>query len=1169
MHESEAQTREVLVQANATVPRRSFLKRLGAIGAGVAIAEAFTFEPWHLEASEPITVADPLKIYPDREWEKVYRDLWVADSTFVFTCAPNDTHNCLLRAQVKNGVVVRINPTYGYGKAKDLHGNTTSHRWDPRACQKGLALVRKFYGDRRVKSPMIRKGFKDWVDAGFPRDPESGAPKMDTTKRGEDTWLKLSWDDAFAVAAKTYQNIAKTYSGPPGTKFLEKQGYDPDMIEAASGAGVRTLKVRGGMPLLGIGRIFGFYRFANMLALLDDSIRKVGKDNALGSRGLDNYAWHTDLPPGHPMVTGHQTIEFELFAPEYADLVVMFGMNWISTKMPDGHWLAEARMKGTRLITVSTDYQSTSNRADEVIMIRPGTDAALALSCAQYIIANRLYDDAVVKRTTDLPLLVRMDTKKLLSAADVVPGYRLAALTNYVTMLPPGQSMPPPNQQGTMYLTPELRNEWGDFVVWDAQADRAVPMTRDQIGDKVTIDPTLDGEFDVTLANGQKVKARTVFSLVKEYLDGSFTPAVASEVTWAPVAAIENLAKQIAKAKQKALLAAGMGPNHFFNAHLKDRAIFLLAALTDNIGHLGGNVGSYAGNYRGSVFNGVPQFVQENPFDIELDPGKPARQKGYYKGESAHYYNYGDRPLRVGNKNFTGKSHMPSPSKLLHFGNSNSLLGNIKGHHDVVHNTLPKIEAIFVNEWWWTASCEYADLVFGVDSWAEHKFVDASASCTNPFLHMFPRSPLKRIFDTRSDYEVFAGIGKSFAALTGDQRFVDHWKFIHDGKAEVYLQRIFNASTTTRGYDVLEMEKLAQAGIPGVMNFRTYPRQGGWEQRNESKPWYTKTGRLEFYRDEAEFLEHGENLPVYREPIDATFHEPNVILSRPHPALAPNGPEKYGLRVDDLSTETRQVRNVVKSWDQLKVTKHPLTNKDDKYRFIFITPKYRHGAHSTPVDLDWMSMLFGPFGDVYRHDKRAPWVGEAYIEMHPKDAKALGIEDGDYVWFDADPEDRPYKGWKKEDPYYEVARGMARARYQNAMQPGVTRMWFNMYVATKGSVKGQKTRPDGLAKSEGTNYQAMFRHGSHQSATRAWLGPTLQTETMARKPYFGQLMGKGFEADVHSVVGAPKESFIKIEKAEDGGYAGQKLWLPAREGLRPTYESDLMKKYLSGGFFAK
>jgi nitrate reductase alpha subunit len=1155
--------------SEAAITRRSFLKRAAAAGAGLALADTLTFEPWHLEAADPVVIGDPFKVFPDRGWEKVYRNLYQPDSTFTFTCAPNDTHDCILRAHVKNGVVVRISPTYGYGKAKDQHGNTASARWDPRCCQKGLALARRFYGDRRVKAAMVRKGFKEWVDAGFPRDADTGKPRMDTNKRGEDAWLKVGWDEAFDLAAKSYQNIAATYSGAKGAELLKKQGYDPDMITAMEEAGTKTIKMRGGMPLLGINRIFGFYRFANGLALLDDAIRKVGKDKAKGSRGWDNYSWHTDLPPGHPMVTGHQTVEFDLFAPEHANLVVMFGMNWISTKMPDGHWLSEARLKGTKLITVATDYQSTSNRADEVIMIRPGTDTAVALGASQYIIANKLYDEATVKRTTDLPLLVRMDTRKLLSAADVVPNYQLADLKNYVTILREGESMPAPYQQLHQYVPEALRREWGDFAVWDARSGRAVAVSRDEVGDKFTVDPALDGEFDVTLTNGQRIKVRTVFSLMKQYLDDNFTPAQAAEITWAPQKAIESLGKQIAANRQKTLLPHGMGPNHFFNADLKDRALFLLAALTDNVGHIGGNVGSYAGNYRGSVFNGIPQFTLEDPFDLELDPARPARTKAYLKSESAHYYNYGDRPLRVGNKNFTGASHMPTPTKLMHFGNSNSLLGNAKWHHDVVHNTLPRIEAIFVQEWWWTASCEYADIVFGVDSWAEHKFPDASASCTNPFLHIFPRTPLKRIHDTRSDLEVLAGVQRRLGTLIGDQRLTDHWKFVHEGRSEVYLQRIFNASTTTRGLQATEVEALAQQGIPALMNFRTYPRQGGWEQRNESKPWYTKTGRLEFYRDEPEFQEHGEILPVYREPIDATHHEPNVILAKPgHPSITPSGPEKYGLKVDDLSTEVRQVRNVVKAWSELKVTKHPLAAKDDKYRFVFITPKYRHGAHTTPVDLDWMTLMFGPFGDMYRHDKRTPWTGEGYIEMHPKDARALGIEDGDYVWIDADPEDRPYRGWKKDDAYYKVSRAMARARYQNAIQPGVTRMWFHMYVATKGSVRGATTREDGLAKNPDTNYQALFRTGSHQSGTRAWLKPTLQTESLVRKPYFGQNIGKGFEGDVHSVVGAPKESFIKVEKAEDGGIGAKGLWLPAREGLRPTYESDAMKRYLTGAYYS-
>ena len=169
------------------VGRRTFLKRMAALSAGAAVGEVFVVAPRRLEATEPLHIANPFKVFPDRNWEKTYRDLFATDSTFTFTCAPNDTHDCLLRASVKNGVIVNINPTYGYGKAEDLYGNRASHRWDPRGCQKGLALARRFYGDRRVQGAMVRKGWKEWADAGFPRDPDTGRALMDTTRRGEDS----------------------------------------------------------------------------------------------------------------------------------------------------------------------------------------------------------------------------------------------------------------------------------------------------------------------------------------------------------------------------------------------------------------------------------------------------------------------------------------------------------------------------------------------------------------------------------------------------------------------------------------------------------------------------------------------------------------------------------------------------------------------------------------------------------------------------------------------------------------------------------------------------------------------------------------------------------------------------------------------------------------------
>jgi nitrate reductase alpha subunit len=896
----------------------------------------------------------------------------------------------------------------------------------------------------------------------------------------------------------------------------------------------------------------------------------VPPDQALGGRGWDNYSWHTDLPPGHTMVTGTQTVEFDLHAAERAKLLLVWGMNWITTKMPDAHWLTEARLKGTKIVVIACEYSATAHKGDEVIVVRPGTTPALALGLCHVILRDKLYDESFVERFTDLPLLVRMDTLKLLKASDLDPSTAPAALKNATRVLAKGEAPPPPGVQREQLIPAALRAEWGDAVVWDRTARRAVPLSRDQVGvhfDAARLDPLLEGEVEVLLAGGQRVKCRPIFTLTKQYVMDNFSPESTEQITWAPRQAIEMLAREIADAKGGTLFAVGMGPNQFFNNDLKDRTQFLLAALTGNIGRLGGNIGSYAGNYRIALFNGLPQYMNENPFDVELDPAKPSKVRQCWRPESAHYYNHEDHPLKVGNRMFTGRGHMPTPTKSLWFANANSILGNVKWHYNVVNNVLPRMEMVAVNEWWWSTSCEYADIVFAIDSWAEMKHPDMTASVTNPFLQMFPRTPLARIFDTRGDAEAVMAVADKLATLFNEPRFNQYWKFLRDGRMDVYLQRILDGSSAARGYKAIELEANAKEGVPALMLTRTAPRHGGYEQIQDSQPWYTRTGRLEFYRDEDEFIAYGENLPVYREPIDSTFYEPNVIVGADHPCFRHERPGTYGLADDDLSCEARQVRNIVKPWSEVAKTRHPLAK--DGYRFIFHTPKYRHGAHTTPIDTDMVAVLFGPFGDLSRRDKRMPFVTEGYVDIHPEDAKELGVEDGDYVWIDSDPSDRPYRGWKKSDPAYEVARLLCRARYYPGTPRGVTRMWFNMYAATPGSVRGQKSRADGLAKNPVTNYQAMFRYGSHQSATRGWLKPTLMTDSLPRKELLGQTMGKGFLPDSHCPTGAPRESIVKITRAEPGGLGAKGLWRPAALGLRPGYERSALKTFLSGGFIKK
>ena len=573
------------------------------------------------------------------------------------------------------------------------------------------------------------------------------------------------------------------------------------MVDAAGGIGTQVMKFRGGMPPLGMTRVFAQYRLANAMALLDDKIRGAGREGSVGARGWDNYSWHTDLPPGHPMVTGQQTVDFDLCAVEHAKLVLVWGMNWITTKMPDAHWLTEARMKGAKVVVISAEYSATANKADEVIIVRPGTTPALALGIAQVMISERLYDFDTVISETDLPYLVRMDTGTLLRASEAIAGYTLAELANNVVVTSAAKKGPPIHGQPGPVVSQEKREEWGDYLLWDRRSNQPVPVNRDQIGRNfldADIVPALEGAVRVRLTNGETVACRTVFDLTRELLDGSYRPEQAEKLTWAPAGAIRSLARQIAQNPERTLFVMGMGPNQFFNSDLKDRAIFLIAAMTRNVGRLGGNVGSYAGNYRASFFNGLGQYIAEDPFDVETDPQSPARTRMYWRPESVHYFNHGDTILRMGKTVLTGKTHLPTPTKSIHVSNSNSLIGNAKGHYDTIVNTFPKIEYIGINEWWWTASCEYSDVVFPVDSWAELKYPDMTISVTNPFLYVFPSTPLERIHDTRSDVEVAAGICEALGKVTDDDRHARYWHFLRAGGMRTYIQSASSITPTPR-----------------------------------------------------------------------------------------------------------------------------------------------------------------------------------------------------------------------------------------------------------------------------------------------------------------------------------------------------------------------------------
>jgi nitrate reductase alpha subunit len=1154
------------VGSKSGATRRQFLQLLGT-------GAAFLGSPLDALAglAPVIGIDNPLAYYPNRGWEKLYLDQYRYDRTFTWICAPNDTHMCRMRAFVRNGVLVRSEQNYDHDRCGDLYGNRTTKSWNPRGCPKGFTFQRRVYGPYRLKGPVIRKGWKAWADAGFPSlsDRPERRRQYKFDDRGNDTFVSVSWEEASEYCARGLLAVARTYSGEEGKRRLLQDGYEDIMLEHWHGAGTRTMKIGSSLPLHGVVGKFGLFRFANAMALVDHHVRGVNPDQAQGAREWTEYTWRGDQAPGQPYVHGLQTSDIDMADLRFSKLTIQIGKNLIENKMPESHWLNEVIERGGKIVVISPDYNAPGAKADYWIGTRPGlSDTAVLLGITKIFMDNNWIDQTFVRQFTDFPLLVRTDTLRRLRPEDVIQGYQAADLRH-------GPSF---QIQG---LTEEQRERIGDFTIWDEKTGNVVAISRDAVGKHVNPNAALTGVFKVTLVDGQETNVMPVYEMYKRHLR-DYDLQTVEEISGAKAELVARLARDIwetTRAGHPVSIHHGEGTNHYFHATLHNRACHLPLMLTGNFGKHGAGVFTWAGNYKGGLFqasswtgHGVGSYTHETPFQPVLDETVRITHEhlqNFTYGEDVAFWGHGDRPLVVdtpqGRKVFTGKTHMPTPTKLMWYNNAN-LINQAKWVYNLIVNVFPKIDMIVDQQVEWTASAEYADVVLPANSWVEFQDLEIGGSCSNPFIQVWGGNGIQPVHNSKDDAEIFAGVGRALSRITADRRFADYWKFITERKAGVYIQRVLDNCTTTRGTDgPYQLDKILKGeygGEPGaaMMLFRTYPRVPFYEQINDSIPFYTDNGRLSAYCDLPEAIAYGENLIVHREGPEATPYLPNVIVST-SPYIRPND---HGVRLDEMDPDKRSVRNVKMPWSAVKKTVNPLWEQG--FRFFCSTPKSRHTTHSSWSTVDWNCLWSSSFSDPYRHDKRSPGVSDRQIQMNPQAAKDLGLNEGDYVYVDADPADRPFIGWQADDPRSKAFRCMVRVKFNLSLPYGMTIMKHTGWIATERSVKGHESRADGQALAEGTGYQSNYRYGSHQSITRSWLMPMHQTDTLFHKQTGAMKFVFGFAVDNHGVNTVPKETLIRIVKAEPGGLDGVGVWKPATTGYGPGNESQEMHRYINGGF---
>jgi DMSO reductase family type II enzyme molybdopterin subunit len=273
----------------------------------------------------------------------------------------------------------------------------------------------------------------------------------------------------------------------------------------------------------------------------------------LGATNIDSWAGVGDLPVG--LIQSWGTYMSEGTADDWfrSDYIFVWLCNPNYTKQPDAHFLWEARYRGAKVVAVAPDFSPSTIHADRWLNVRQGTDAALALGMARVILEEDLFDAEFLKEQTDLPFLVRDDNGRFLRESDVVEG-----------------------------------GAEDQFYFWNAAKERKQLATGTWGSEVMTIalddetDPALEGTHKVQLADGNRVRVRPVFELLRVRL-ADYTLDRVAEITGVPAGNIQCVARELAAARSSMILASWGACKHY-HSDLFQRGMVYLMALTANTG---------------------------------------------------------------------------------------------------------------------------------------------------------------------------------------------------------------------------------------------------------------------------------------------------------------------------------------------------------------------------------------------------------------------------------------------------------------------------------------------------------------------------------------------------------------------------------------------------------
>ncbi|MFI5395748.1 MAG: molybdopterin-dependent oxidoreductase [Candidatus Binatia bacterium] len=723
--------------------------------------------------------------------------------------------------------------------AYDEGGRGGAPDFFPRGCQKGACYSKLMVSPQRLRYPLERVG-----------------------ERGSSKWKRIRWDEA----------LDKVADG---------------IIAAATAHGTETVVATPG-PNFDHG---------------PDSAAEFRFTRVLGATSLDTFSGIGDMGVGMIQTYGmfmNDGTSDDFFNSDY---IVLWSANPLYTRIPDVHFLTEARYRGAHLVVIAPDYNATATHADLWLNPKTQSDPALALAMAQVIITEKLCKEDYIKEQTDLPFLVRTDTGRFLRESDLVKGGRTNA-----------------------------------FYLWDEKQGTVVLAPGSQGMKKPTlalggIAPALEGRRRVKLADGTPVDVEPLHERLCRQLNTSYTPEMAQKTTGVHAEVIRRTAREMAAAKA-ALIYASTGACKHYHSDLMHRSFALLMALTGNQGKPGGGLrlGAWWGltGFDELGFEGVSTWMKlalrvtgrpavrdvetymiERARSLAFSPVLPWLQVhgGYAQTMGNPAYNDGDNPLgmEAAMQTAVGRAWMPiypAPGKSpkVFVVNADNPLRQWPAPQIAIEHLWPRFDLVVNINTQMSTTGMHSDVVLPAAGYYE-KIGIKYAWGFLPYLVLNDKA-VEPLGESRNEWWIFGtlaqriqerartrGVSKAKDAFGKDLDLAQVFEAWSNGGAfnpadpRTGMDYIFQRSEICEGTTWNEAIKrgvvpVKRNGPYGMFNnmctdvdFKRPLYPNAW-QVEEKESWPTLTGRQQFYLDHDWFISAGEALPVHKSPPAAGGHYP-------------------------------------------------------------------------------------------------------------------------------------------------------------------------------------------------------------------------------------------------------------------------------------------------------